>query len=128
MTTPLVLLGLAIVAGAVAWVLSARPSRPRTSWTPSHAAHAPANPSVVDFTEQETQAPVAVPAAESFAYVPLGVTDGLTARTRLFGVAGLIALIVLTSAAVALGVLLLGHAIGLQFSHFATSGGGASTP
>lgn len=59
------------------------------------------------------------PAADSFAYVPLGVSDGLTAKTRLMGVAGLIAVIVLTSAVVALGVWLLGHALGLQLSHFA---------
>jgi len=125
MTTPLVLLALAVVAGAAAWVLSARQSRPRSSsWEPSHAAHAPGQPPAVDLTVEGARAPT--PAAESFAYVPLGVTDGLNARTRLLGVAGLIALIVLTSAAVALGVLLLGHAIGLQFSHFATTGGGGT--
>jgi hypothetical protein len=59
------------------------------------------------------------PAADGFAYVPLGVSDGLNARTRLMGVAGLIALIVLTGAAVALGMWLLGHALGGLLSHFA---------
>ncbi|MFL5735990.1 MAG: hypothetical protein ACJ76P_01465 [Actinomycetota bacterium] len=52
--------------------------------------------------------------------MPLGVSDGLDARTRLLGVVGLVALIVLTSTAVALGVWLLGHAVGQQLSHFAT--------
>jgi hypothetical protein len=139
MTTPLVLLGLAILAGVVVWVLSVRhnPQRGSFSWepspkAPSHAASAPAmartapgmTAQPVDLTEEDDIEPgelsAGSPAADSFAYVPLGVSDGLTARTRLMGIAGLVALIVLTSAAVALGVWLLGHALGLQLSHFAT--------
>jgi hypothetical protein len=139
MTTPLVLLGLAILAGAVVWVLSVRhsPKRGSSSWESStkaapSRAPAPAMAStasgmisqpadLVDEDDLEPgEASPGSPAADSFAYVPLGVSDGLTARTRLMGIAGLIALILLTSAAVALGVWLLGHALGLQLSHFAT--------
>ena len=136
MTTPLVLLGLAILAGAVVWVLSVRhgPQRGSSSWEPSKApsrAPAPAMAStasgmpsqpvdLVDEADLEPgEASTGSPAADSFAYVPLGVSDGLTAKTRLIGIAGLIAVIVLTSAVVALGVWLLGHALGLQLSHFA---------
>jgi hypothetical protein len=138
MTTPLVLLGLAILAGAVVWVLSVRhsPQRGSSSWeppskTPSRAPE-PAMASTAsgvtsqpfDLVDQDDLEPdessSGSPAADSFAYVPLGVSDGLTAKTRLMGIAGLIALIVLTSAVVALGVWLLGHALGLQLSHFAT--------
>ena len=139
MTTPLVLLGLAILAGAVVWVLSVRqgPSRGASSWEPSKRApahaKAPAMASTLsattaemasqpaDFAQEEDAepAPSGSPAADSFAYVPLGVADGLSAKTRLLGIAGLIALIVLTSAVIALGVWLLGHALGLQLSHFA---------
>jgi len=137
MTTPLVLLGLAILAGAVVWVLSVRhsPQRGSSSWEPSPkapsrapepvmASTAPAMTSQpVDPVDEDDFEPGEVstgsPAADSFAYVPLGVSDGLTAKTRLMGVAGLIAVIVLTSAVVALGVWLLGHALGLQLSHFA---------
>jgi hypothetical protein len=138
MTTPLVLLGLAILAGAVVWVLSVRhnPQRGSSSWErPTEApsrAPAPAmastaagmDPEPVDLVEEDDpeddQEPDGLlPAAGSFAYVPLGVSDGLNARTRLMGVAGLIALIVLTGAAVALGMWLLGHALGGLLSHFA---------
>jgi hypothetical protein len=137
MTTPLVLLGLAILAGAVVWVLSVRhgPQRGSSSWEPSSKAPsrapAPAMAStasgmpsqpvdLVDEADLEPgEASAGSPAADSFAYVPLGVSDGLTAKTRLIGIAGLIAVIVLTSAVVALGVWLLGHALGLQLSHFA---------
>ena len=138
MTTPLVLLGLAILAGAVVWVLSVRhsPQRGSSSWepplkTPSLAPE-PAMASTasgmtsqpLDLVDEDDLEPdessSGSPAADSFAYVPLGVSDGLTAKTRLMGIAGLIALIVLTSAVVALGVWLLGHALGLQLSHFAT--------
>ena len=137
MTTPLVLLGLAILAGAVVWVLSVRhsPQRGSSSWEPSSKAPsrapAPAMASTasgmpsqrVDLVDEPDlepgEASVGSSAADSFAYVPLGVSDGLTAKTRLIGIAGLIAVIVLTSAVVALGVWLLGHALGLQLSHFA---------
>ncbi len=137
MTTPLVLLGLAILAGAVVWVLSVRhsPQRGSSSWeppskTPSRAPE-PAMASTasgmtsqpLDLVDEDDLEPdEASPGspADSFAYVPLGVSDGLTAKTRLMGIAGLIALIVLTSAVVALGVWLLAHALGLQLSHFAT--------
>jgi hypothetical protein len=137
MTTPLVLLGLAILAGAVVWVLSVRhsPQPGSSSWEPSQKAASPVpepamastasamTPQPVDrVDEDDLEAGEASPgssAADSFAYVPLGVSDGLTAKTRLIGIAGLIAVIVLTSAVVALGVWLLGHALGLQLSHFA---------
>ncbi|MFL5767405.1 MAG: hypothetical protein ACJ758_06115 [Actinomycetota bacterium] len=142
MTTPLVLLGLAILAGAVVWVLSVRhsPQRGSSSWeprarepsrtAPPARADAPAmtssgagttSPSF-DLADEEDLEPgfsARSRAADSFAYVPLGVSDGLSAKTRLIGIAGLIALIVLTSAAVALALWLLGHALGLQLSHFA---------
>jgi hypothetical protein len=67
--------------------------------------------------------PLAVPAspagaADSFAYVPLTVSDGLNVRTRLLGILGLVAVIVLTSAAVAFGLWMLGRGIGLQLSQF----------
>ena len=144
MTTPLVLLGLAILAGGVVWVLSVRhnPQRGSSSWerptTAPSRAPAPAMastaagmaPQPVDLVEVEGDDPDGdpeddrepdglSPTADSFAYVPLGVSDGLNARTRLMGIAGLIALIVLTGAAVALGMWLLGHALGGLMSHFA---------
>jgi hypothetical protein len=146
MTTPLVLLGLAILAGAVVWVLSVRqsPQRGSSSWEPAvkppgSDASPPEAPAMAAAAATSAASEVAassepVFAAEgddvdtgayptptdSFAYVPLGVSDGLDARTRLLGVVGLVALIVLTSAAVALGVWFLGHAVGRQLSHFAT--------
>jgi len=159
MTTPLVLLGLAILAGAVVWVLSVRqgPSRGASSWEPSKRApahaKAPAMASTLsattaemasqpaDFAQEEDaehegddpphrfcpEGACARPSSSSSvatsltttAGTPLGVADGLSAKTRLLGIAGLIALIVLTSAVIALGVWLLGHALGLQLSHFA---------
>jgi len=128
MTTPLVLLGLALLAGAVVWVLSVRQTRPpgSSSWETSRPEPARQRQQGFDLTAEEPDAepPVATPhpAAESFAYLPLAASDGLDLRTRLLGIAGLIALIVLTSAAVAAGVWMLGHAIGLQLSHFASSG------
>ncbi|HEY2802340.1 MAG TPA: hypothetical protein VGJ67_00310 [Actinomycetota bacterium] len=142
MTTPLVLLGLAILAGAVVWVLSVRhnPQRGSSSWErpteTTSRAPAPAMastaagmaPQPVDLVEEDDpgddpqddqESDALSPAADSFAYVPLGISDGLNARTRLMGIAGLIALIVLTGAAVALGMWLLGHALGGLLSHFA---------
>jgi hypothetical protein len=149
MTTPLVLLGLAILAGAVVWVLSVRqsPQRGSSSWEPAAKTPAPdawaaevpamttpppmsaasemltplgADPAAFPGEEDDLDAGAFSAPADSFAYVPLGVSDGLDTKTRLIGVAGLIALIVLTSAAVALGVWFLGHAISQLLSHFAT--------
>jgi hypothetical protein len=124
MTTPLVLLGLAIVAGVAAWVLSMRQSSPRSSWEPQRTAdpRRTTQTQPVDISMEEPgptpPSPPSARAAESFVYVPLDATDDLNARTRLLGIAGLIAVIVLSSAAVAIVVVLLAHAIGLQLSHF----------
>jgi hypothetical protein len=117
----LVLLGLALLAGAIVWVLSIRVPRPPTTNRPIRSEPASERQTVERSTEEADAAPASSPyaAADSFAYAPIGVSDGLDIRTRLLGIVGLVALIVLTSAAVALGVWMLGHAIGLQFSHFA---------
>ena len=127
MTTPLVLLVLALLAGAVVWVLSMRvprPPRASTGWYISASVAVEPELAPVDLTEnpEPDPAPAGVrpAAADSFAYMPLGLSDGLSVKTRLFGILGLVALIVLTSAAVAFGVWMLGRAIGLQLSHFAT--------
>jgi hypothetical protein len=140
MTTPLVLLGLALLAGAIVWMLSIRkpgsPLRPSASGsdsgfvpdsTSSSAVQEP-DPEPIEAMDPggqdpalgaESAPPARVGHANSFAYVPLAVSDGLDFKTRLLGVLGLIAVILLTSAAVALGVWMLGRGIRLEFAHFA---------
>ncbi|MDP9295755.1 MAG: hypothetical protein M3O88_03530 [Actinomycetota bacterium] len=142
MTTPLVLLGLALLAGAVVWVLSVRQpgstSRPSTSGSdsgfgpgsPSSSAAQEPGPEPTEAMDLGTPgpAPGAAPAqapslvgraTDSFAYLPLELSDGLNFKTRLLGVLGLIAVILLTSAVVALGLWMLGRGIRLEFAHLA---------
>jgi hypothetical protein len=144
MTTPLVLLGLALLAGAIVWVLSIRQTG-STFRLPSISrersqAHETELPEPMEPHEtiealdlgapqpelepEPAPQPFSVPGgrrghADSFAYVPLAVSDGLDLRTRLIGILGLVAVILLTSAAIAFGLWMLGRGIGLQLSNFA---------
>ncbi|MDP9243208.1 MAG: hypothetical protein M3O84_08555, partial [Actinomycetota bacterium] len=117
MTTPLVLLGLAILAGAFVWLLSVRqpgsPLRPSASGSDSGFATGSPPSSAVEEPEPEPigvmelgapdpapagAAPAAEAAAptvvgqgmESFAFVPVSASDDLDLKTRLLGVLGLI--------------------------------------
>jgi hypothetical protein len=135
MTTPLVLLGLALLSGAIVWVLSVRqPGTPVRRPTISREREMEPLEDIEDIEDIEdveqiealdlgtpATEPEPLPArgaADSFAYVPLAISDGLNLRTRLFGILGLVAVIVLTSAAVAFGLWMLGRGIGLQLSNF----------
>jgi hypothetical protein len=142
MTTPLVLLGLAILAGAFVWLLSVRqpgsPIRPSASGSDSGFGTGSAPSSAVEEPEPEPigvmelgapdPAPAGVaPAAEaptvvgqgmdSFAFAPMSASDDLDLKTRLLGVLGLISLILLTSAVVAVGIWMLGRGIRLELAH-----------
>jgi hypothetical protein len=142
MTTPLVLLGLALLAGASVWVLSIRqtgstfrlpstsreremePPEPMEPHEPIEALDLGAAKPALEPAQELVPERFSVPTArrgraDSFAYVPLAVSDGLSLRTRLIGILGLVAVILLTSAAVAFGLWMLGRGIGLQLSNFA---------
>ena len=140
MTTPLVLLGLALLAGAIVWTLSIRQpgsplhpsaSGPDSGFEPSPAPSSPVQePAPEPIGVMELGAPDLAPEAariptavgqemDSFAYVPLSASDDLDVRTRLLGLLGLIALILLTSAVVAVGLWMLGRGIRLEFAHLA---------
>ncbi|MFL5735989.1 MAG: hypothetical protein ACJ76P_01460 [Actinomycetota bacterium] len=69
MTTPLVLLGLAILAGAVVWVLSVRqsPQRGSSSWEPA------AKPPAPDVSAPEAPAMTAAPAMSAASEVGASV-------------------------------------------------------
>jgi hypothetical protein len=132
MTTPLVLLGLALLSGAIVWVLSVRqPGTPLRRPTISREREMEPLEDIEDVEQIEAldlgtpatePEPLPVPAggsaADSFAYLPLAISDGLDLRTRLLGILGLVAVIVLTSAAVAFGLWMLGRGIGFQLSNF----------
>jgi hypothetical protein len=148
MTTPMVLLGLALLAGAIVWLLSVRQPgsqlRPSGSDSDSDSGSdagfgpgsAPSSavqePDPEPIGVMELGAPDPAPAAEataaptvvgqgldSFAFGPVAASDDLDLKTRLLGLLGLISLILLTSAVVAVGLWMLGRGIRLEFAHLA---------
>jgi hypothetical protein len=116
---PVAIIGIALGVGLIAYALSlrsdddlllaerVRPDRPKTVWRRREE-----EPRAVGFGPGEDEAP-----ADSFVYVPV-VTTPATLRTRLMGLGGLIMLVVMSAAVLALAIYQAGHVINQTLARF----------
>jgi hypothetical protein len=116
---PMAIIGIALGVGLIAYALSlrseddlllaerVRPDRPRTV-----RRRREGEPRAVGFGPGEDAAP-----ADSFVYVPV-ITTPATLRTRLMGLGGLIMLVVMSAAVLALAIYQAGHVINQTLARF----------